>query len=272
MNKLHTVTRGKLVKHELTMQSYSDLRKRTIRVWLPENYDANDKTKKFPVLYMHDGQNLFDFYTSFVGEWEVDETISRLIDEGYPGAIVVGIDNSPDRLNELSPSWARSKAGKILEKPSGENYAKFIVNEVIPFINKNYPTLTDRENTLIGGSSMGGVMSLFMALNYADIFGGGLLFSSALQLYEEKALDDFLRNNISKAKNLPNLYIYSGNAGGDKAIGMYVAILANKLLKFGYKKSLLTTLLDQEADHNEQAWAIHFPRAFKKLVNFKIKQ
>ncbi|HZJ89964.1 MAG TPA: alpha/beta hydrolase-fold protein [Bacilli bacterium] len=272
MNKLHTVTRGKLIKHELTMHSYSDLRKRTIRVWLPENYDANNKTKKFPVLYMHDAQNLFDFYTSFVGEWEVDETISRLIDEGYGGAIVVGIDNSPDRLNELSPSWARSKVGKILENPSGEKYATFIVNEVIPFINQNYHTLPERENTLIGGSSMGGVMSLFMALNYADVFGGGLLFSSALQLYEEKGLDDFLKSAIKQAKTLPNLYIYSGNAGGDAAIGMYVDILAHKLVEFGYSKSQLTTLLDEEADHNEKAWAVHFPRAFQTLVNINVKK
>lgn len=142
----------------------------------------------------------------------------------------------------------------------------------MPFINNHYHTVQSREATFIGGSSMGGVMSLFIVLTYAALFGGGLLFSSALQLYEDEALDEFLQRTIKKAAYLPQLFIYSGNAGGDKTIGKYVQILADKLRKFGYNTERISTLLDENADHNEQAWAVHFPHAFQTLVNFQVKK
>lgn len=270
MNNKHSVTRGKLETFTLVMDTYSDKRERTIRVWLPDNYETSGD-KRFPVMYMHDGQNLFDKYTSFVGEWEVDETISELIDEGYEGTIVVGIDNSADRLNELSPSRNRKRFGKIINNPSGELYASFIVKTLIPYINKHYKTKTEREHTGIGGSSMGGVMSLYMALEYASVFGYGLLFSTALHLYKKEAIKSFISAKVKKAPNLPRLYIYSGGAKYDTLIGPYVKKLYNYLVDASYNPSLLSISLDKDADHNEGAWAKHFKEGYSFLIDYKYK-
>lgn len=264
--KHHTVTRGELILKTFIMDNYPDKRTRTIRIWLPPGYDANNTNKCYDVLFMHDGQNLFDKYTSFVGEWEIDETVSAMMDKGYEGALVVGIDNSTDRLNELSPSWPRNKRGQIIDAPSGELYARFIVHTVLPFIHANYNVKRAREHTLIGGSSMGGVMSLFMALTYPHIFARALLFSTALSLYYKKEIDKFINKQVKNSKELPHMFIYSGNAGGDRQIGKYVEILANSLIKAGYSEKLITTLLDENADHNEQAWARHFPFAYQTLL------
>lgn len=267
MEKKSTVTSGTLIKVTLLMDEYVPFRERTIRIWLPENYDQNNSAKKYPVLYMHDGQNLFDKYTSFAGEWEIDETISKLIDEGHEGAIVVGIDNSSDRLGELSPTWLRSEYGEILPRQSGEKYARFIVKTVIPYINKNFQTDTRRIKTGIGGSSMGGVMSLFMSLSYPDVFGYSLLFSTALSLYEVSAIEHFIKSKIEIMKIHPKLYLYSGAAGGDKTIAKYVKIMHEIFLKYGYPEKLIATKVDENSDHNEPAWAKHFPAAFLWLTS-----
>src|SRR5690554_456652 len=126
-------------------------RSRTIRIWTPSNYN---KAIKYPVIYMHDGQNLFDDYTSFAGEWGVDETIEDLIHNNITnGFIVVGIDNSKHRMNEHAPNWGDVKGAE------GELYAKFIVETLKPYIDNNYNTLKNLNNTIIIGSSMGGLIS-----------------------------------------------------------------------------------------------------------------
>jgi len=126
-------------------------RYRTIRVWTPSSYD---KSIKYTVIYMHDGQNLFDDYTSFAGEWGVDETIEDLIHNNITnGFIVVGIDNSKHRMNEHAPNWGDVKGAE------GELYAKFIVETLKPYIDNNYNTLKNLNNTIIIGSSMGGLIS-----------------------------------------------------------------------------------------------------------------
>ena len=148
---------GNLDIFTMTMTSLNKTRK--IRVWTPSSYDPNG-TKRYPVLYMHDGQNLFDKYTSFAGEWGIDESIEALIEsKGIDGFIVVGIDNGSDRMIEYTPNW-----GDTPEMEGGK-YGEFIINELKPHIDKNYLTLKDRENTMIGGSSMGGLISFILALN-----------------------------------------------------------------------------------------------------------
>lgn len=263
----HTVTRGKLELITLKMPQYNDNRTRTIRIWLPPGYETSTAATRYDVLFMHDGQNLFDAFTSFVGEWEIDEAIGNMIDEGYEGAVVIGIDSSKDRLNELSPSWERNERGAIIDAPSGELYARFIVETVLPYIYANYKVKQTRKGTVIGGSSMGGVMSLYMALTYPHIFGRALLFSTALSLYNEKAIDNFITSKLKTLSNTPHLYIYSGNAGGDYEIGKYVDILRGKLVHYGYNAKNIMTLLDENADHNEYAWAKHFPNAYKSLLS-----
>jgi alpha-glucosidase len=159
-------------------------RKRTIRLYLPPNYSSGEL---FPVIYMHDGQNLFDNATSFAGEWKVDEILDSLYTYRGFSAIVVGIYNDEkERINEYSP-WKNDSLGI---GGDGDKYVKFIVNTLKPFIDRHYRTLSGRENTAIMGSSMGGLISLYAALEYPEVFGNAAIFSPSLWFAPK--LNDYL--------------------------------------------------------------------------------
>lgn len=268
-----TVTGGKLDIIEIEMPQFSDGRTRKIRVWLPDGYDPSDREKKYSVLYMHDGQNLFDAATSFIGEWEVDESLTRLMKNGYESTIVVGIDNGELlRFNELCPSWELNTLGRqYISSPAGEKYADFIVNTVKPYIDENYNTRPQREHTGIGGSSMGGIISLYMAMEYADIFDYGIIFSPAMHIYNDNVLEDFLDNyDFTTMKNLPKLYIFAGALTGgsdpgtpydEACISKYVDIIKNALTDRNYPKQIIGALVDRNGYHIESTWAKFFPIA-----------
>ncbi len=271
-----TVTCGTLEVIEMDMPQFSDGRKRKIRVWLPDGYDEADRSKRYSVLYMHDGQNLFDAATSFLGEWKVDESLTRQMKAGYESTIVVGIDNGEsERFNELSPSWALSDLGKeYISAPAGEKYAEFIVSTVKPYIDAHYNTDPRREKTGVGGSSMGGIISLFMAIKYAHVFDYGIIFSPALHVYEQDALDRFFERYSFTVPQLPKLYLFAGEKrGGSQAaspydescISQYVGSVKENLMGRNYPGQLIGTCTDPNGYHNENTWAKAFPSALQWL-------
>lgn len=257
---------GSLEEVKLTVKNLDVDKERNIRIWLPEGYNKEDTDKRYPVLYMHDGQNLFDKVTSTGSEWSIDETIIDLMKTGYEGCIVVGIDNSDNRVKELSPSWG-------VESGQGEAYADFIVNTVKPYIDSNYNTKVDAANTGIGGSSLGGVMSFYMGITYPEIFGFEICFSPAMMYYDMDAANKhieecFKDNNIKSQK----IFIYSGGTGDgsgegtdESAITKYVDILKSMLLENGYSSNNINTVIDMEMQHSELAWSKYFKTAFMWL-------
>lgn len=268
--KKSTLTRGRLEIFTVAMDDFNPHRLRTVRVWLPEEYQAKSD-KKYPVLYMHDGQNLFDSVTSFAGEWKVDETIGKMMDEGYPGMIVVGIDNGEEeRLNEYSPPWPLKKvannplAANIIS--AGDKYAAFIVETLKPYIDHKFNTLSDLSNTGIGGSSMGGIISFYSALSYQDIFGFALIFSSSLWLYEDNLVEDFINKTLKDSRKCPKMYLYHGTKEGSYT---YLNEVAKLLEKRGVKPEQYQVAVGKNLKHNEAAWAKFFPLAIKWLVDFK---
>lgn len=275
------LTSGKLETIKLKMPQFSDGRERTIRVWLPDEYEPKNSEKKYSVLYMHDGQNLFDAATSFIGEWEVDESLTKLMSNGYEPTIVVGIDNGEtERFNELSPSWELSTAGeKHIFAPAGEKYADFIVNTVKPYIDEHYNTKPQREYTGIGGSSMGGVMSFYMAMEYADVFDYGIIFSPAMHVYSDDVLNKFLDNyDFTAMKNLPKLYLFAGVKTGNSEPGApydeacitkYVEIIKNTLTSREYPAEIIGTRTDENGDHGEYTWSKAFPIALQWLSDVR---
>lgn len=258
---------GTMETKQLEFIPYGNGSMRTIRIWLPEGYDASDKKTKYPVLYMHDAQNLFDRETAFQEEWEIDETITEFMKGGYEGTIVVGIDNSPQRTSELWPTFLDSTS-------TGEKYAEFIVKTVKPYIDNTYNVKSDREHTGIGGSSLGGVMSLYMGLAYPDIFGYELCFSPALVYWDDALLSRYISSrDFSNPNILPKIFIYSGGFGIDlgsgtdeKSLTKYVDIIKNHLLNNGYPANKINTSIDEEMSHNEEAWKQYFKVAYKWLV------
>ncbi len=228
---------------------------------------------------MHDGQNLFDVVTSFLGEWEVDESFTSLMKQGYESTIVVGIDNGETaRFNELSPPWDINDLGKrYITSPVGDKYSEFIIETVKPYIDEHYNTKPQREYTGIGGSSMGGINSLYMGLKYADVFDYGIIFSPAMHIYPDNTLDDFFGEfDFSTMKNLPRFYIFAGGATGGSEIGSaydeacitkYVGIIKDKLTERGYPEESIGTLVDKKECHLESTWAKYFPTALKWLLD-----
>lgn len=159
---------------------------RTVRVWTPADYDPE---QKYEVIYMHDGQNLFDAAITWNHqEWGVDECLTALLEAGeIRPCIVVGVDNiSEIRYEEYYPSAICSEIapGVLPEdfKPLGDEYLRFLVEEVKPFIDSNYSTLTDASHTFVAGSSCGGLISSYAICEYPEVFGGAACLSTHCSL------------------------------------------------------------------------------------------
>src|SRR5690554_3425713 len=226
---------------------------RTIRVLLPKNYN---KEIKYPVIYMHDGQNLFEEETSFAGHWKIKESIDLLIDKfKIPGFIVVGIDNSSNRMNEYTPNWSDSNDAL------GLNYAKFIAEELMPYINSNYSTNKDFKDTLIMGSSMGGLISFYTALLYPNLFGMAACLSTSFQINSIEARNEFIES-LKIDNNYPVIYL---DAGTEEHSMNYISDVKDALIKNGYNKNKIYTHIELNHAHNEEAWQKRFPKIIKLL-------
>ena len=228
-------------------------RERLIRIYLPEDYTTSEEA--YPVLYMHDGQNLFDDSTSYVGEWGVDESLNQLAKETGLKLIVVGIDNGQEkRMNELSP-WENDKFGEA----EGAEYMDFIVKQVKPFIDSTYRTLSNRNNTAIMGSSMGGLISHYAIYNYPDVFSKAGIFSPSYWFSED--VFTFTANNPVPEDS--RLWLVIGRKEGnavDDVEKMYTHILAT-----GHPGNNLQITIDPEGEHNEPSWRKQFVPAITWL-------
>ncbi len=233
-------------------------RKRTIRLYLPPNYSSG---KLFPVIYMHDGQNLFDNATSVAGEWKVDEILDSLHTYRGFSAIVVAIySDENERINEYSP-W---KNDSLAIRGEGEKYAKFIVNTLKPFIDRHYRTLSGRESTAIMGSEMGGVVSLYTALEYPEVFGMAAVFSPSVGVAPK--LPDFVQKY--KRKKIQQLYLVAGEKEGDAAVAGINSLL--ELLKgSGFNDEYyMKVRIAPDGRSAEWFWSREFGNAVRYLFKF----
>lgn len=226
-------------------------RERTIWIYLPPGYDTS--AISYPVLYMHDGQNLFDAATSFVGEWNVDETLNNLAEAGYCVPIVVGINHGGAlRLDEYTP-WAHPMHGG----GDGDLYAAFIVETLKPYIDENYRTLPQREHTGIMGSSLGGLVSHYAALNYQDIFSKAGIFSPSYWFSDSVwsfTADAGLQEPMK-------LYLMCGSL---ESMGTVANMLQmhDTLLQNGFTGASLFSKVVPGGEHNEILWRDEFEEAY----------
>ncbi|MEO8405324.1 MAG: alpha/beta hydrolase-fold protein [Chitinophagaceae bacterium] len=227
--------------------------KRTRRVWiyLPKGYEKNP-SKKYPVLYMHDGQNVFDDATAYSGEWGVDEFLDSTKQKA---CIVVAVDHGGNkRLNEYNP-YDNDRFGK----GEGDEYVDFLVKTLKPYIDKRYHTLKDQHNTFIAGSSMGGLISFYAVLKYPKVFGGAGLFSASYWITGTKIFDAIKKKG--KAVNT-KLYFYAGKLEGDSMVpDMLKAFDSMSALS----KSKMTAVIRDEGKHSEGTWRKEFPLFYKWL-------
>jgi predicted alpha/beta superfamily hydrolase len=220
---------------------------RKLWVYLPPAYDK-DRPQPYPVFYMHDGQNLFDAATSFAGEWNADETAERLIKENkIQPSIIVGIENTRDRMTEYTPG------------ERGTLYQRFIVEEVKPFIDSTYRTTKDRNQTAIGGSSLGGLVSLYSAHKYPETFGLCCAMSPSLWWNSQAAMKDLADD--PKWMKRTKFWIDTGTAEGsafEKQVSI-VRTFSEVLEKNGLKPNQdFRVEIVEGAKHNEPAWSQRF--------------
>lgn len=264
------VARGSLWLHELKSRIFRNTR--TVRVWLPPDYDGWGETR-YPVLYLNDGQNLFEPTTAFAGvHWEVGETTSRLIAEGkIAPLIVVGIDNAGrNRVREYIPF--RSADPRVIG-PQGKHYPDFLRREVMPLIEKHYSVAKGPEHTGLGGSSLGGLIALYTQLAAPGVFGRLLIESASLFVANRRVLEE-----CRQFRDWPfRVYLGMGtqevgHAEKDERIVSDARELGSILRAAGLDKRRLKIQIDEGASHSESAWAARFPAALEFLYSHLVSQ
>jgi predicted alpha/beta superfamily hydrolase len=261
------VVKGKLIEIP-TFESWH-IRPHYVNILLPENYDS---TIKYPVIYMHDGQNLYQSVKdkqkdNWVSDaWKVDVVLDSLYKIGsIPEVIVVGIyNNRTYRYNEYMPQKSNPElriilqGENIIDLPAGskltsDGYLKFIVNDLKPYIDKNYSTLSDKDHTIIIGSSMGGLISIYALCEYPDVFGKAACLSTHWQADDGVFIDKYLSEKIPAAGK-HKIYFDYGTIGLDAYYESYQIRVDSIMERNGYNNKNWTTLKFIGADHSETAW------------------
>jgi predicted alpha/beta superfamily hydrolase len=220
-----------------------------IWVYLPKNYSTS--TKKFSVIYMHDAQNLFDATTSYVGEWNVDETLDSISAQ----VIVIGIEHGNEkRMEELTPFKNEKYGGG-----NADNYLEFIVKTLKPYVDKTYRTKTNANNTALFGSSLGGLVSYYGALKYPSVFGKIGCFSPSFWFNRKEIFELMKETKSFKTK----VYFLCGDNEGDED-------MINDLNAMEYQvnskrcecKKLNKKVIIKDGQHNEKLWCNGFKKAY----------
>jgi predicted alpha/beta superfamily hydrolase len=239
--------------------------KRDVWVYLPPGYDAAAKAgTRYPVVYMHDGNNVFDGKTAFGGhEWMADESAEKLIRSGeLPPFIIVGVSNTADRMEEYT--WVTGDLDGQTVGGKGKDYAKFLVSELKPMIDKAYRTKADRANTAVIGSSLGGLEDIYLARYESDTFGKVGMMSPSVWWSDKAVL-----KVVPQMPTTLKLWLDCGWKEGSDPSEMLDGArdLKTALEARGYQEGKnLGYFEDQMGGHNEQAWAYRLPMAFKFLM------
>ena len=266
---------GTLVEHPDFASAH--IQPRNITVWLPPGYAAG--SGRHPVLYMHDGQNLFDASKANFGEWGVDEHLGRLIANGQVRApIVVGIWNTPLRLREYVPAdLIKALPADVRDDvqaiyggaPLSDDYHRFMVEELKPFIDQTYRTLSGPSDTVVSGSSMGGLISLYAVMKHPEVFGAAACLSThwplridglddpaALAVWRDKVVGAWTQvvANSLPAPGSHRFYFDRGDETLDQFYAVFQSRIDAVFRERGYGPRDFQTLLFPGAQHNEASW------------------
>lgn len=227
-------------------------RQRRIWIYLPADYATSHK--KYPVIYMHDGQNLFDGYTSGYGEWGIDELLDKL--PVRKQCIIVGIDHGGDyRITEYDPYDSKYGKGR------GDDYVDFLAKTLKPYIDKNYRTEKDARHTTVAGSSMGGLISMYAILKYPAVFGNAGVFSPSFWI----APDIYNYASRQTLKSYNRLYFVCGDSESDNMVAD-MKKMAELIHAKGIRQNASPTTIVPGAKHNEKQWNGDFTAFYNWLL------
>ena len=229
-------------------------RNRRIWIYLPSEYYHTQN--RYEVLYMQDGQNLFQTNTSAFGEWGIDRTLHKLETKGNQGIIVVGIDNGGQhRANEYAP-WNRAKLGG----GEGLHYSQFIAHTLKNYIDEHFRTKPEREFTAIGGSSMGGLISFYTGLKYSEVFSKLAILSPSFW-FNRQIFDWIKQQPKSYHATICMVGSRTESYGMERDISNMYWILRN----MGYDEMELAFQIRNKGKHNEKFWGREFSFVFQSL-------
>lgn len=256
---------GDLRLHEFYSRTFGNTR--FVRVWLPPGYhNPENAERRYPILYLNDGQNLFEASSSFTGvEWQVDETADRLIREGVvPPLLIVGLDNGgKNRMREYMPH--RSMHPVIL-RAQGTRYPTFLFKEVMPFMDRNYRVAPGPQNTGLGGSSLGALIALYTAAVRPGVIGRLLLESPSLWASNRQ----IIRQSRGVRQWPERVFLATGTSEigkkeRDQSVVDDVRELSFILRRAGLDDKRLQLVVEEGGTHHESAWARRFPQALTFL-------
>lgn len=232
------------------------IKTRRIAALLPHDYYSS--SKKYPVLYLQDGQNLFDDYAPF-GSWELPKQLTHLSKSGFGDVIIIAIDHAEtERIKEFTPTKVTA-----LGVGDGKKYANFLCKTLKPYVDQHFRTLTKSEHTGIGGSSMGGLISIYAAMQHPESFSKLMIFSPSLWVSPELPVD-FIQNT---PQFKGRIYLYGGtNEGSDMVahLNNFVEAITNN----PHHRNITYNLsVCEGGEHNESAWGSEFPKALKWLFS-----
>ena len=245
---------------------------RLVRVFVP----AHEEGERLPVIYMSDGQSLFEEEKCPFGCWHVREAVRDMLAKTGKSAIVAGIynDNDRERVFDLTPAEVGKIQypnlfikimAKLFGKPRGEMFDDFIINSVMPCVEQKFPVKTGRENTAFCGSSSGGLFSFFTALSHPEIYGFAGVFSPAFIMFKPEDLEKWIRSKL--AGDMPFLSMYMGN-GDDKEKELYPGFAeCCDILERCYPQGQYKKTVNENALHNESAWEPLFRDLLEKMLN-----
>ncbi len=253
---------------------YPDGYKKPITIWTPNGYDPADTTKKYPVIYLLDGQNQFLGTSNGYGGWVTDKIATCLQSNGHDGFILVGIDNSRNRDNELTPDIGDviapyNKQG--FENGTGERFSDFVADVVVPYVNANYNTSQKPEDNAIIGSSSGGIEAFYIGMENMEIFGNIAAISPAFMLFPKSDWDNYLAKfDFSNKESLPRIYFFNG--GGDsleKELYPFAKAMPQWMGALGYPEENMTFCYEDTFSHNEYAWRMIMPEIIPWLFELQ---
>jgi predicted alpha/beta superfamily hydrolase len=230
---------------------------RRVMALLPHDYD-NQPQKRYPVLYLHDAQNLYDDSAPF-GTWGIDKKLAVMAEKGMGDVIIIAVDHGDvDRIHEFLPPVNN----RTLGRSEGRQYVRFMAKTLKPFIDKQFRTLPDRLHTGMGGSSMGGLITIYAGLMFPEVFGSLMIFSPSLWALRSAQFDTikFFQPNPTK------IYAYGGGKEGSGMIpNMRRFIKSIENQGFDHSKVLFKMVVDPNGMHNERKWGEEFPKAVEWL-------
>ena len=245
-------------------------KKRTVRVYLPEGFSYK---KRYPVLYMLDGQNIVDKYTTAYGAWDIDVREHELMQEGVRPFIVVGLDCPKvgvmyrvleyTLMDVMVSKKYLPKGVSEIPTPYSNIIMDYFVNKIKPLVDSLFPTLPEKEFTGIGGSSMGGLAAFNFATTHKDVFGFALSFSPAFHLFDKKVLYDYLDSLNINPQEFGKFYFYTGDVDFEHEFFKPTIEMFNYFVKRGFSHDQVALLVDSTKAHCEASWSEHFSSAIR---------